>query len=236
MGARSYVPQIGRFLQDDPIPGGSANAYTYTYGDPINTTDPTGAYTYAGPSASRIANMEGRAAAAAAEQAAINAAARAAAEAAAREAEAVAGPMFPGEGEESWEEWEEYEEGEEEGGYEYASYHHGAKPEGGEGHVEEAVFYQPIGEGATFSPLQSQEGTTNGGVRKNVNHICHVFPGCGGNHSLLSRTIRSRPAASACARQNDCPFPEPKNWAPVRYITKKVVQAGRIIIETLVLE
>ncbi len=45
MGARSYIPQLGRFLQDDPIPGGSANAYAYTYGDPVNSFDPSGAYT-----------------------------------------------------------------------------------------------------------------------------------------------------------------------------------------------
>ena len=42
MGARSYVPQLGRFLQPDPRPGGSANAYAYTFGDPVNTFDPTG--------------------------------------------------------------------------------------------------------------------------------------------------------------------------------------------------
>jgi RHS repeat-associated protein len=46
MGARSYIPKLGRFLQPDPIPGGSADAYTYTFGDPINTTDPSGALTY----------------------------------------------------------------------------------------------------------------------------------------------------------------------------------------------
>jgi RHS repeat-associated protein len=45
MGARSYLPQTGRFLQTDPVPGGSANAYAYTYGDPINSSDPSGAYT-----------------------------------------------------------------------------------------------------------------------------------------------------------------------------------------------
>jgi RHS repeat-associated protein len=45
MGARSYVPQLGRFLQDDPIEGGSANAYTYTFGDPVNSADPSGALT-----------------------------------------------------------------------------------------------------------------------------------------------------------------------------------------------
>jgi RHS repeat-associated protein len=44
MGARSYVPQIGRFLQNDPIPGGSANPYAYTNGNAINETDLTGEY------------------------------------------------------------------------------------------------------------------------------------------------------------------------------------------------
>jgi RHS repeat-associated protein len=46
MGARSYVPQLGRFLQPDPIPGGSANAYAYTFGDPVNSSDPSGELTY----------------------------------------------------------------------------------------------------------------------------------------------------------------------------------------------
>jgi RHS repeat-associated protein len=46
MGARSYVPELGRFLQPDPIPGGSANAYTYTFGDPVNSSDPSGELTY----------------------------------------------------------------------------------------------------------------------------------------------------------------------------------------------
>jgi RHS repeat-associated protein len=42
MGARSYVPQIGRFLQTDPVPGGSANAYAYSSADPVNNSDPSG--------------------------------------------------------------------------------------------------------------------------------------------------------------------------------------------------
>jgi hypothetical protein len=43
MGSRSYVPQIGRFLEPDPEPGGSANAYAYTHGAPLNESDPSGA-------------------------------------------------------------------------------------------------------------------------------------------------------------------------------------------------
>lgn len=45
MGARTYVPQIGRFLQADPVPGGSVNSYAYTDDDPVNSSDPTGEYT-----------------------------------------------------------------------------------------------------------------------------------------------------------------------------------------------
>ncbi|MHB8241068.1 MAG: RHS repeat-associated core domain-containing protein [Solirubrobacteraceae bacterium] len=42
MGARGYVPQLGRFLQADPTPGSTDNPYGYTNENPINEADPTG--------------------------------------------------------------------------------------------------------------------------------------------------------------------------------------------------
>jgi RHS repeat-associated protein len=42
MGARSYVPSLGRFLTPDPVFGGSANPYDYANQDPINNADLTG--------------------------------------------------------------------------------------------------------------------------------------------------------------------------------------------------
>jgi RHS repeat-associated protein len=42
MGARQYVPSLGRFLEADPVPGGCANDYAYVSGDPVNSSDLTG--------------------------------------------------------------------------------------------------------------------------------------------------------------------------------------------------
>ncbi|WP_043599260.1 RHS repeat domain-containing protein [Cellulomonas flavigena] len=39
MRVRLYHPGIGRFLQVDPVAGGSANAYDYCNADPVNCTD-----------------------------------------------------------------------------------------------------------------------------------------------------------------------------------------------------
>jgi RHS repeat-associated protein len=46
MGARSYVPSIGRFLSPDPVFRGSANPYDYANQDPINNFDLNGEKCY----------------------------------------------------------------------------------------------------------------------------------------------------------------------------------------------
>jgi RHS repeat-associated protein len=42
MGARPYNPGEAHFLTVDPVDGGCANAYTYSFGDPLNNPDLTG--------------------------------------------------------------------------------------------------------------------------------------------------------------------------------------------------
>ncbi|RNL91391.1 hypothetical protein EFE23_23530 [Micromonospora solifontis] len=42
MGVRLYSPSLGRFLQVDPVQGGSCNPYDYVCADPVNETDLSG--------------------------------------------------------------------------------------------------------------------------------------------------------------------------------------------------
>lgn len=44
MGVRLYDPARGRFMQADPVYGGSANAYDYSNADPCNATDTDGMF------------------------------------------------------------------------------------------------------------------------------------------------------------------------------------------------
>jgi RHS repeat-associated protein len=44
MGVRLYDPSLGRFLEVDPVEGGSANAYDYGNADPVNQEDLAGTW------------------------------------------------------------------------------------------------------------------------------------------------------------------------------------------------
>lgn len=47
MGARVYIPELGRFLQVDPVEGGTANNYVYV-NDPVNSLDLNGKWSISG--------------------------------------------------------------------------------------------------------------------------------------------------------------------------------------------
>ncbi len=204
MGARSYVPQLGRFLQPDPQPGGSADAYAYTHGDPLNESDPSGEWslneTSGGLSSVGIGEGEQLAggvgiAAGAVMPLPVNAAIMAAFEADPPWDQVTAGN----------EEYEEYEEYEEEEGeeYEYASYRPEAESGKEERHVESGVLYQPLdgeatSEGATHSGSATPlcESVASGPCaysvpndkNKNVNSKCNeTGQDCGRRRSRPSR-------------------------------------------------
>jgi RHS repeat-associated protein len=141
MGARSYVPQLGRYLQTDPVSGGSANAYAYVYADPINTNDlngeraGNGLSTWALKTASELSNQE----AAAYETTLRKETERKTQEAAQTARAYTATQSGTPEGEEGSfeEEW-----GEEEGEYENIEWHHSSEQE--VGHMEEGLLYQSL--------------------------------------------------------------------------------------------
>jgi RHS repeat-associated protein len=144
MGARSYIPQLGRFLQPDPQPGGSANAYAYTHDNPLNETDLSGNWTLNQTSGGLTAVGTGTGTTPEggtfiAEGAIMPAPVNLQIEQAFQENppwdQTTAGNEEYEEYEEEW--WEE--EGEE---WEYAAYHRGAGHD--EAHAEPGLLYQPL--------------------------------------------------------------------------------------------
>jgi RHS repeat-associated protein len=174
MGARSYVPQIGRFLQSDPIPGGSANAYTYTSGDPVNSSDLSG--TSSEPPPWLIEAIHKSATEKAEKRYAEEVAAREEAERKAAEAlllarmaaEAEFASLYGGNGGEWGEEWEEEWEEEE---WEYAA----AEESHGDGSIVEGSLFQPLtpGAGADEGRVNGEEGESPW-VRTNVEARCRT--------------------------------------------------------------
>jgi hypothetical protein len=198
MGVRSYVPQLGRFLQTDPRPGGSANAYSYVFGDPINTTDLTGEYTWGfGGSLTESLNAHGNELAQAYE-----AELRAEAERKAREAAQEAAMLASFETEGPEEEWEE-----EGGEYEGVAWHHPAGEEHEAGSTEEGLLFQSLQEGASEDQairekanlaalcrdeLRSHAGSSqHGACARYVSFWSEVEKGYNWAKSHIKRLIRS---------------------------------------------
>jgi RHS repeat-associated protein len=161
MGARSYVPQLGRFLQPDPSPGGSSSTYAYTYGNPLNEGDPSGQWSLNETSGglSAVGTGEGTQlaggvgiGAGAIMPAPVNAAIEAAFEADPPWDQVTAGD----------EEYEEYEEEweEEEGGYEYVSDGQSAESGNQQTHSESGVLYQPLGSAEAAGEKPPHLGST----------------------------------------------------------------------------
>ncbi|HEV3318456.1 MAG TPA: RHS repeat-associated core domain-containing protein [Solirubrobacteraceae bacterium] len=142
MGARSYVPQLGRFLQPDPQPGGSINSYSYTHDNPLNENDLSGEWSLNETSGglSAVGTGEG--------VQLENGVGIAAGAIMPLPPDAQAEEAFRADP--PWDQvtagTEEYEEYEEEGGYghEYISNHHDGTEGYEEPHLESGVLYQPL--------------------------------------------------------------------------------------------
>ena len=163
MGARSYEPYLGRFLQPDHVPNGSANAYSYTFGDPLSTTDPSGEFSvgidkFDEEHAAERANAAAEAYEAEVRRLAEEAAARAAAEWAAQQAAANAALYGPQYGEE-WGE-EEWEGEEEPWWFEEAAYH-GHASSAQPALVEEGLFFPESGRGGETPVCPETSGSTH---------------------------------------------------------------------------
>lgn len=178
MGARSYVPQLGRFLQPDPRPGGSANAYAYTFGDPVNTSDPSGEYTIGEHQEAWVGESVASNAAAAAEQAREEARRAAeelqarmeADEAAERIAAEAADWAAAVSGGEEWYEEEWWEEGE----WEYIDYHQGATPGGEEGRLESGVLVELLNDEGGSDGKNTETGSTVSPCTKESGGVCEA--------------------------------------------------------------
>jgi len=191
MGVRTYIPQLGRFLQPDAVAGGSANAYSYTFDDPVNSSDPSGQYAITEHQEAWVSEqIGGEAQSKAAEivREEEEAAARAEAERLAQEAAmqaSAAGPQWESE----WEEWEEWweEEGWE---FEYVSNQHGAQSgaepfstqsaallgesstEGGEGQLAFGAI--PLCTGTAVGPCAELEHFLSGYHGRGLRSACAV--------------------------------------------------------------
>jgi hypothetical protein len=201
---RTYVPALGRFLQPDPRPGGSADAYAYTFGDPLTSSDPSGEYTaVANPGTNEAEAQRTEEDAAELRRLAEEAAAREEAERQAQYAAMYAGsagPQYEAEGVEEWEEWEE------EGEYEYAAYHPHAESGTEEHHLESGVLYESLGgeaaaNGATSSTMPLCEAVAEGPCARLVpdDHSPNVQSQCNrtGQHCSGHRGGGRRPSGNS---------------------------------------
>jgi RHS repeat-associated protein len=226
MGARSYIPQLGRFLQPDPSPGGSANAYAYTYGNPLNETDLSGTTAY------NEETSGGLSAASTGEGTTLT-------EGSTTGTGGISPPPVNTQLEEAYranlpanqltagtEEYEEYEEEEgEEWGEEYAAFGSGRdshshpykETDRPEAQLEEGLIFQGL---AREHYIESEMGTR---FRRLPTTICHTWPGC---HPLIHRIIKSRLISSRRSRRRGgngcysysgpiaCDGGSPEEWSP----------------------